>query len=172
MKSMQAMQSMKATKSVNAKSAMKASAASSPSMKIMKVMKKPSKQDVKQQECGSTGLTEEALASLEGASDSKVDKFLDGLAGNDQNYLWKKFERNRIVEGTQNEYQEHTSGMGAREKRNSLLKVWLQGGQSTKNSLWQESLFKIKSIRSHGTKETWQPLHYTLSLLHLLQTLP
>ena len=163
MKSMQAMQSMKAMKSVNAKSAMKASAASSPSMKIMKVMKKPSKQDGKQQACGSTGLTEEALASLEGASDSKVDKFLDGLAGNDQNYLWKKFERNRIVEGTQNEYQEHTSGMGAREKRNSLLKVWLQGGQSTKNSLWQESFFKIKSIRSHGTKETWQPLHYMLT---------
>ena len=87
MKSMQAMQSMKALKSVNAKSAMKASAASSPSMKIMKVMKKPSKQDVKQQECGSTGLTEEALASLEGANDSKVDKFLTGLAGNDQNYF-------------------------------------------------------------------------------------
>ena len=74
-------------------------------------MKKPSKQDGKQQACGSNELTEEALASLEGASDSKVDKFLDGLAGNDENYLWKKFERNRIVEGTQNEYQEHTSGM-------------------------------------------------------------
>ena len=83
MKSMQAMQSMKAMKSVNAKSAMKASAASSPSMKIMKVMKKPSKQDGKQQAHGSGGLTEEALASLEGATDSKVDKFLDGLAGND-----------------------------------------------------------------------------------------
>ena len=102
------MQSMKAMKSVNAKSAMKASAASSPYMKIMKIMKKPSKQYCKQQARVSSELTEEALASLEGATDAKVDKFLDGLAGNDQNYLWKKFERNRIVDGTQNEYQEHT----------------------------------------------------------------
>ena len=160
---MKSMRVMKAMKSVNAKSVMKASTSPSPSMKIMKVMKKPSKQAGKPQAHGSGGLTEEALASLEGATDSKVDKFLDGLAGNDQNYLWKKFERNRIVEGTQNEYQEHTSGMGSREKRNKLLKVWLQGGQSTKNSLWQDSLFKIKSIRSHGTTETWQPLHYMLT---------
>ena len=137
-------------------------------MKIMQLRKKPAASRRVQrkpsiQDKVSLGLTQSALDSLEGQSEHKVDRFLEDL--NDQNTqaLWKKFERSRDTEGCKERYDLATSGAGGRSKRSSLLKIWLQSGQSTKSSLWQDSVFELTSSKALGTTKVWQPLHYMLN---------
>jgi hypothetical protein len=88
-------------------------------MKVMKVMKKPaaagcgggdSEPDKKPKE--TDVLTEAALAKLENASDDKVETFLNKLGDKDQQRLWKRFESNRKMENTDDDYKAIASGSG------------------------------------------------------------
>jgi hypothetical protein len=78
-------------------------------------------------------LSASVLRRMSGAGDGKVQQYLDELELPDQYRLWKKFEANRKVEGSDEEYRAATAGLGRVDTTRSLLKFWIQGGLSTKS---------------------------------------
>ena len=45
----------------------------------------------------------------------------------------------------------------------SCLRLWIQGGCSTKSAVYQKGIASITSLVSKGTEAKWQPLHYMLT---------
>ena len=81
--------------------------------KTMQPIKKPAADDDLPGKKGTTDiLNAAALAKLENSSDGKVQSFLDELGDKDQQRLWKRFESNRKIEGTEEEYKTLTGGTG------------------------------------------------------------
>lgn len=113
-------------------------------------------------EAEGTALTELALSKLQDASDDKVEGFLGQLGAKQQQGLWKRFERNRAEENDDG-FRSATAGVGRNRNARSLLKVWLQSGMTTRNSLYQDASLQIQSKREKGETEVWQPLHYMLT---------
>ena len=128
----------------------------------MPVIKKPATH--KRPATNGSALTELALSKLENASEGRVESFLDGLNGQESQQLWKKFERNRLEEGADNEsWRKLTNGPGRNKNSRNLLKVWLQGGLTTNSKIYQESSLRLESTKTRGQAEQWQPLHYILT---------
>ncbi len=59
---------------------------------------------------------------IEDVSPAQVQAWLEKLQDKDQQRLWKRFESNRLEEGTQQEYKAATSGTGKIKVARNLLK--------------------------------------------------
>ena len=99
-------------------------------------------------------LTEASLKALEGASDEKVQQFLNKLSDSEQNLLWKKFEQKRKEQGTDQEYKANTTGAGAIQKKNTCLRIYLKTG-GTKNSFWRDNMAGLLNKDTFTTTESW-----------------
>ena len=151
MKSMNALTSMKVMKSL--KAAHKPTHAA---------MKKPAGKGGKALEEAAV-LSETALQKLNGASEDKIQDFINKLSDKDQQTLWKKYERVRKADGTDDDYKAATNGPGRQAKVMSSLKVFLQSGCSTKTAFWRKNItsFKAENIQSHTSN--WQPMQFMLT---------
>ena len=144
-------------KTMKAKS-MKTSKVKTIAANTKNLMKRPAKKGDE-----ATALTEFALQKLGGASDNKVEAFLENLDDKEQMRLWKSFERNRQEEGENEIYKTTTCGTGKNRVSRALLKVWIQSGATTKNPVCQDAFLNISSKHEKGKTEVWQPLHYMLN---------
>ena len=126
------------------------------------VMKKPAKR-VSKEEAEGIVLTESALQKLNGASEDKIQDFINKLSDKDQQVLWKKYERVRKSEGTDDEYRTATNGPGKIAKVQASLRIVVQSGCSTKTTIWKKN---VSSFRSETVKEqlsNWQPMQFMLT---------
>ncbi len=131
-------------------------------MKVMKaMMKKPSAS-------GKTDysvLTEASIMKLQGKSDTEIQQFLDGLSDPVQNLLWKKFQRSRQMQGTDDEYRGAVNGCGSKKKAQCLLKVWLKCGGDCKDALWSQAHTQLTRTSSSSQQASWRPLQYMLTYM-------
>jgi hypothetical protein len=141
-------------------SAAKASAKASAAKVKAKVIKKPAAR-VDNDVPGV--LTKAALEQLAGANDDKINSFVEGLNDLEQQRLWKKFQSSREFEGTDGQYKDLVRGTGSRDMARSLLKVYIQGGCTTKCAPYMNAFGKYENLTSKGSEEKWQPLHYMLN---------
>ena len=128
------------------------------------VTKKPATNTTGDEKVTHSGVvTEVALQRLNGASDAKVQDYLDTLGDAEQQKLWKKFEQSRKEENANDDYKKYTQGTaGGKKVARALLKMWIKGGRSTKTTVYEELTAQVAERTSRGTKEEWQPLHYML----------
>ena len=137
------------------KSSMKKPAAAAAVKPVQSSMKKPaSANPAATTKTQNASLTEASLKALEGASDEKVQQFLNKLSDSEQNLLWKKFEQKRKEQGTDQEYKANTSGAGAVQKKNHCLKIYLKTG-GTKNSFWRDNMAGLLNKDTYTTTESW-----------------
>lgn len=121
---------------------------------VKPVNKKPATNPAATTKTQQTSLTEASLKAIQGASDEKVEQFLNKLSDSEQNLLWKKFEQKRKEQGTDQEYKSNTSGAGAIQKKNNCLKIYLKTG-GTKNSFWRDNMAGLINKDTYTTSETW-----------------
>ena len=92
-----------------------------------------------------TKLTQDALSKLADASNATVENALASWSPKDSNGLWKRFERSRVIESEDNSFKKATEGPGRNQSATQLLRVWLQGGLTTKRSVYQDATMQISS---------------------------
>lgn len=148
-------QVMKALAKASGKAVKIDGAGSSPS-----VMKKPSSKATGQQM--HSQLTEAALAKLEGASDAKIEEFLLKLSDKEQMSLWKKFEHQRKIDGTDEQYRSAVHGVGMKKKSNTCLKLYLKTGGNTKHHSYQQHVTSVGHTKELEQKDAWQPLNFMI----------
>ena len=142
---MKAKQIMKAMKVMKSKKVMK-------SQQLTKAMKAPSSKEKEENK-----LTEACLLKLQGASSQKIEGFLTGLNDKESMSLWKKYEKKRHVEGTQEEYDQAVSGAGKREKSRQGLKVFLKSG-TTKSAEHRSLMASLSNKVTNSVEEEWLSL--------------
>ena len=121
---------------------------------VKTVNKKPATKSAATTKNQGNSLTEASLKAIQGASDEKVEEFLNKLSDSEQNLLWKKFEQKRKEQGTDQEYKSNTSGAGAIQKKNHCLKIYLKTG-GTKNSFWRDNMAGLINKDTYTTTESW-----------------
>ena len=77
-------------------------------------------------------LTEAALFALNDSADDKIEAFINKLSSNEQQSLWEKYEKQTLIDGTDQQYREGTSGAGKREKSKDSLVAFVKGGAAQK----------------------------------------
>ena len=111
-------------------------------------------------------LNQAALLRLEGASDTRIVKWMEDMNDKEGQRLWKNFEQRRLEQGTDKEYRAVTAGPGGKKTARNLLKVYIKGGCSTKSEPFQNVMESIKKMKSSGVTTKWKPLHYMLSQMY------
>jgi hypothetical protein len=87
-----------------------------------------------------------------------VEGFLKTLPANEQQLVWKEFEKYRVMANADLSYKTATSGTGAWAKKRALLFAWGQGGKEAKGSTWSTAVAEIATERTDKLESTWQPL--------------
>ena len=121
---------------------------------VKTVIKKPATKSAETTKNQNNSLTEASLKAIQGASDEKVEQFLNKLSDSEQNLLWKRFEQKRKEEGTDQEYKANTTGAGAIQKKNTCLKIYLKSG-GTRNSFWRDNMAGLINKDTYTTSESW-----------------
>ena len=87
-----------------------------------------------------------------------MEGFLTTLPANEQQLVWKEFEKHRVMAKSDQSYKTATSGTGAWAKKRALLFAWGQGGKEAKGSTWSNAVAEISTERTDKLESTWQPL--------------
>lgn len=93
-----------------------------------------------------------------GATVGVVEGFLKTLPANEQQLVWKEFEKHRVMAKSDQSYKTATSGTGAWAKKRALLFAWGQGGKEAKGSTWSNAVAEISTEKTDKLESTWQPL--------------
>ena len=135
-------------------------------MAPMKTMKKPAAANHAMNSANRKGtgadenqtITEAALLQLQGAPDAKIDKWVKNLNSNNSMTMWKKYEKQRHMDGTQKEYEVATAGAGKRSKAHQLLRIFIKTG-STKSQEHRRLCASLTNSVEHSVEEEWLSQH-------------
>lgn len=93
-----------------------------------------------------------------GATPEIVEGFLQELPTSDQQAVWKQFERDRIMNNTDQAYKSATSGNGSWSKKRALLFAWGASNKEAKGNTWSTALAEVSTEKEDKLESTWQPL--------------
>jgi hypothetical protein len=127
-----------------------------PSAKIDEEPKPKSKSNV-------TALTQAALLQLQGASEDKIERWIDKLNNNEQMCLWKKYEKQRHTEGTHDDYVKATAGSGKQTKSRACLKVYLKTG-TTKSTEHKTMIGEYMNINIKEQSNEWKNMQEAIAI--------
>ena len=129
---------------------------------------------------GSSGLSKNKLAAIKdhdeestldfkmqllvkAEDDDEFKRVFDGLSPNESQTIWKKFEKCRLAQGANQQYDMSTRGTGARSKTLALLKAFLKDGMTTKGKCYRTCISEVSVENSSGYDSTWSPLQAMLT---------
>jgi len=95
---------------------------------------------------------------MKAEDDDEFKRVFDGLTANESQTIWKKFEKCRLAQGANQQYDMSTRGTGARSKKLALLKAFLKDGMTTKGKCYRTCISEVSVENSSGYDSTWSPL--------------
>ena len=102
--------------------------------------------------------THQQLLSAKLCSVAEIDKAIGKLPQNEQQVLWKKFEKERLLTGEDGKYKDSTKGLGSQGKKHQLLRAFvMDGGMLGKNYKTAMLTFEKTEEKGGETKfNTWK----------------
>ena len=102
--------------------------------------------------------THQQLLSSKLCSAAEIDKAIGKLPQKEQQILWKKFEKERLLTGEDGKYKDNTKGLGSQEKKHKLLRSFvMDGGMLGKNYKTAMLTFEKTEEKGGETKfNTWK----------------
>ena len=116
-----------------------------------KALKKEPKDEEEAQEASS-----EQIKDMMGKEDEEVEQFWNKLSQRQQNTVWKRFEAQRMKEGTDQVYKQSVQGHGRNQKAASLVKLYIKTG-STKSPAFMDHLVTLRNEEVYKEVEKWIP---------------
>lgn len=102
--------------------------------------------------------THQELLQAKLCSAQKIEEAVKNLPVKEQQVLWKKFEKERLVKGENEKYMEVTKGLGSQEKKWKLLRNFIMdGGQLAKN--YKTAMVSFEKVEEKGGEirfNTWK----------------
>eukprot|EP00434_Breviolum_minutum_P018828 symbB.v1.2.016607.t1/scaffold1266.1/size127780/2 len=102
--------------------------------------------------------THQQLLSSKLCSAAEIDKAIGKLPQKEQQILWKKFEKERLLAGEDGKYKDNTKGLGSQQKKHKLLRSFvMDGGMLGKNYKTAMLTFEKTEEKGGETKfNTWK----------------
>ena len=102
--------------------------------------------------------THQQLLSAKLCSAAEIDKAIGKLPQKEQQILWKKFEKERVLTGEDGKYKDNTKGLGSQERKHKLLRSFvMDGGMLGKNYKTAMLTFEKTEEKGGETKfNTWK----------------
>ena len=102
--------------------------------------------------------THQQLLSSKLCSAAEIDKAIGKLPQKEQQILWKKFEKERLLAGEDDKYKDNTKGLGSQQKKHKLLRSFvMDGGMLGKNYKTAMLTFEKTEEKGGETKfNTWK----------------
>lgn len=102
--------------------------------------------------------THQELLQAKLCSAKQIEAAVQKLPTKEQQLLWKKFEKERLLKGENDKYQEVTKGLGSQEKKWKLLRNFiLDGGSLAKN--YRTAMVSFEKVEEKGGEirfNTWK----------------
>ena len=102
--------------------------------------------------------THQQLLSAKLCSAAEIDKAIGKPPQKEQQILWKKFEKERLLTGEDGKYKDNTKGLGSQERKHKLLRSFvMDGGMLGKNYKTAMLTFEKTEEKGGETKfNTWK----------------
>ena len=146
---------------------------------MVKGTQKPAKKAGLTKKAGKkTGLTKEQVENIKShdaksdldfkigmmakASDDEFKTMFKDLTSNEAQLIWKRFEKVRLAQGVNADYEVTTRGVGSREKKLALLRAFMQDGMTTKGKCYRSCLAEVTVENTSGYESKWVPMQQML----------